>query len=262
MFKNKGSRNSITNYRPVTLLNTLSKIYERIIYDSLSNHVEQNNLIYEYQSGFIKGHDTCKQLIHITHMILSNRDSNLATRGIFLDIEGAFDAIPYHLLIHKLRAYGFGPEVMSIISSYLSDRKLKVKVNDSFSDWSPPGSINSGVPQGSILGPLFFLLYINDLVESVENCRIYLYADDCALFLSMDESSAYNSHLLIQNDLDRMSHWSRTWKLYFKASKSKEILFKSPLKHYAPLPHLLVNNEVIPQTDSHKHLGVILDASR
>jgi hypothetical protein len=105
IFKNKVSKNMVSNYRPVTLLNAIPKILERIIYNSISNHVMVNNLLFGNQSGFLPGHDTQKQLIEIVHMLKSNINNGMETIGIFLDIEGAFDAIPHFLLVHKLIWY-------------------------------------------------------------------------------------------------------------------------------------------------------------
>lgn len=260
IYKNKGSRNAVPNYRPVTLLNTIPKILERIIYDSISKYVLSNNLIFINQSGFLHGHDTQKQLMQIVHMLKANNNNGMETRGIFLDIEGAFDAIPHYLLIHKLRSYGFGPMLIELVHSYLQRRKLRVKVKNSLSQWSNIGDINSGVPQGSILGPLLFLLYINDLPDAVHNCSLFLYADDSSLFFPIPyEADVLVANDIISSDLNRMAAWSKSWKLNFKASKSSEVIFKSsrlPVRHH---PTLKLNNETIPRVASHKHLGVILD---
>jgi hypothetical protein len=97
------------------------------------------------QSGFIKGNDTQKQLLHIVHMIQSDRMLNKETRGIFLDVEGAFDAIPHYLLLHKLKSYGLSNSLINFLKSYLDSRKLRVKVNGSVSDWSAPGTINQSI---------------------------------------------------------------------------------------------------------------------
>jgi hypothetical protein len=158
IFKNKGSNNLVINYRPATLPNTLAKVVERVIYNNISSHLLENNLLYDYQSGFVNGHDTTKQLLHITHMILSNHNSNLETRGVCLDIEATFDGIPHYLLGRKLKTYALGANVIDVITSYLSKRKLRDKVNNSLSGWYEERKIKSGVPQGSILGPLRFIL--------------------------------------------------------------------------------------------------------
>jgi hypothetical protein len=192
---------------------------------SVSKHATENNLIYQYQSGFVKGHDTQKQLAHMTHMIEKNWSDKKDTRGIFLAIEGAFDCIPHYLLIHMLKSYGMGNGVIILMRSYLQERRLKVRVEQSFSHWSQIGSINSGVPQGSILGPLLFLLYINDLKDVVEHCLLYLYADDCSLFLPVGRNEdIQRSNDLIQSDLDRMYQW--TTKCY---KKSRSYFFFSKI---------------------------------
>ena len=260
IFKNKGSRNQVSNYRPVTLLNTLPKILERIIYDSVSQHVIRNDLLYSNQSGFLRGHDTQKQLMQIVHMIKSNANLGMETRGVFLDMEGAFDCIPHFLLLHKLKSFGIGPELIKLVNSYLTNRKLRTKVDDNvYSEWSEIGDINSGVPQGSILGPLLFLLYIDDLSEVVENCVLFLYADDSSLFLPVHYSQdVLNASNLIQNDLNHMEIWAQKWKMKFKASKSVEVIFgtkRGPRNH----PPVSLNNELITLKSSHKHLGAILD---
>jgi hypothetical protein len=231
IFKNKGSRNSVKNYRPVTLLNTIPKIFERIIYESILRHVTDNNLLFVNQAGFLKGHDTQKQLLEIVHMIKTNITNKSEMRGIFLDIEGAFDAIPHFLLLHKLKSLGIGPSITKLLKSYLMDRTLRAKVNNCYSEWSQPGEVNCGVPQGSILGPLLFLLYINDLSQAVHNCTLHLYADDSSLFFPIHlNDNVYLAHRLIQDDLHRMEKWSEKWKLNFKAAKSKEVLFSPPGK--------------------------------
>jgi hypothetical protein len=260
VFKNKEPKSCPGNYRPVTLLNALSKIFERALYSPILDHLLRNNLLYERQSGFLPGHDTQKQLVSIVHQIVSNFDSGLVTRGVFLDIAAAFDSVPHFLLILKLRAYGIGGDLLELISSYLRNRWVKVKVNSTYSDDSPNGFINSGVPQGSILGPLLFLIYINDLSDVVHHCTLFLYADDSSLFCAVDPNEDLNiTHNLIQNDLDNLAAWSRKWKLEFKASKCKEVVFHSvhrDIENYAPLN---LNAEVIQRNTSHKHLGVILD---
>ncbi len=259
IFKNKGSKSMVSNYRPVTLLNSLSKIFEKLIYSDMYNHVIGNELLFERQSGFLKGHDTIKQLLSISHMLHSNMDNGLETRGVFLDIAGAFDAVPHELLLLKLKGYGITGTLFNLLQSYLSNRCIQVRVGEAISDQSPGGFINSGVPQGSILGPLLFLIYINDLADVVHNCLLYLYADDSSLFLPVDRVNAHGSHLKLQDDLDRLFQWSMIWKLDFKAVKSKEVVFRSRMRRTRDHPLLNLGNEMIERVDSHKHLGIILD---
>ncbi len=260
IYKNKGSKHDVANYRPITLLNSIPKVFERILYNSILKHVYANNLLYVNQSGYLKGHDTQKQLLQIVHMLKMNNSNEMDTRGVFLDIEGAFDAIPHYLLIHKFKSYGLGPTLVKILRSYLNNRSLRTKVNGCYSKWSDKDIINCGVPQGSILGPLLFLLYINDLSDVIRNCTLFLYADDSSLFLPVPRNIDPNIyHTMLQDDLNNMNKWSNIWKLKFKGSKSMEVIFTSPRRNPADYPQLRLNNEDITRGASHKHLGVILD---
>ncbi len=262
IFKGKGSKCDPGNYRPVTLLNSVSKVFERSVYEVILNHLQRNNLLFERQSGFLPGHDTQKQLIDIVHNILLNNEAGKATRGVFLDISGAFDSVPHYLLIKKLQCYGIGGSILQLFSSYLNNRSIMVRVNHSLSDSSPRGYINSGVPQGSILGPLMFLIYINDLSDMVRNCRLYIYADDCSLFLPVHyNQDPVESTALLQDDLNRLSAWSKLWKLDFKAEKCKEVIFHSFRRHTIECQQVHMNDTVIPRSNAHKHLGMTLDST-
>jgi hypothetical protein len=153
IFKNKGSKSDPVNYRPVTLLNSLSKVFERLVFDAILLHLQQNDLIFERQSGFMPGHETQKQLLHIVHMLLKNNESKMVTRCVFLDIAGAFDAVPHYLLIRKLYAYGIRGNLLSLLSSYLDDRVSKSGLMAStllhpplfYQFWGAPG-IYTGPP--------------------------------------------------------------------------------------------------------------------
>ena len=262
IFKGKGSKSDPVNYRPVTLLNAVSKVFERAVYEVILEHLQKNNLLFERQSGFVPGHDTQKQLIDIVHHILQNNESNKATRGVFLDISGAFDSVPHYLLRKKLECYGIRGKILKLLNSYLDGRSIKVRVNHTCSDSSLDGQINSGVPQGSILGPLLFLIYINDLSELVKNCRLYIYADDCSLFLPVDyNQDTRESTSKLQDDLNRLSDWSKLWKLDFKAEKCKEVIFHPTRRNSINCQEVHMNNLFIPRGITHKHLGLILDST-
>ena len=170
----KKEKNIVSNYRPISLLPLCGKIFEKIIYDNLYTHIFGNKLISDKQSGYRRNDSTVKQLLSITHAIYKAFDSNQEIRAVFLDISRAFDRVWHEGIIFKLQQLGVEGEAINIIKSFLADRVQRVVLDGQVSDWAP---IEAGVPQGSILGPLLFLVYINDLTEVVES-NINIFADD------------------------------------------------------------------------------------
>ena len=253
----KGIKSKCENYRPISLLNTLSKIYERVIYNRLSTFLISNNLIYEHQSGFLKGHSTTLQLISIVYYINSELNKGNCVRSVFLDLAAAFDTVPHDLLMHKMKAYGLSNSIIDLFSSYLNERKIRVSINGSSTDYSQPGQINAGVPQGSILGPLLFLLYINDLPDNI-NSKCYIYADDTSIYFPYSKNDP-NASKNLQNELNSLEQWSQTWKMSFKAEKSRDLTFRTIGTPYHNHDPLTLDNENIPRVRNHKHLGFFLD---
>ena len=160
----KGDKQCVKNYCPVSLLPICSKIFERIIYNNTYNYLIDNNLISQNQSGFKRGDSCINQLISITHDILNSLDEGLEVRGVFLDISKAFDKVWHDGLIYKLQQNGISGELLNILIDFLKNRKQGVVLNGQSSNWV---DIKAGEPQGSIMGPLLFLIYINDIGKSL-----------------------------------------------------------------------------------------------
>ena len=197
------------------------------------------------------------QLIAITHKIYKAFDGNpsLETRGVFLDISKAFDKVWHEGLLYKLKSYGITGNFLKLLENYMSNRYQRVVLNGQSSSWL---DVNAGVPQGSILGPLLFLIYINDLPERLKT-DAKLFADDTSLFstvIDIDKTSAN-----LNNDLSVIREWAYLWKMSFNPDPNKqatEVIFshkKKPVTH----PILIFNNQIVKTAHSQKHLGLTLD---
>ena len=170
----KGKKTDPKNYRPISLLPVISKILEKVIHDQAMDIVTKKNILYRFQSGFRKFHSTDSCLLYLQDKVSKEFDSGLLTGMILIDLQKAFDTIDHKILIEKMKCMGFSNGVTKWFECYLSKRMFSVHVENSFSD---KAVIICGVPQGSILGPLLFLLYVNGMVQAV-NCDLLLYADD------------------------------------------------------------------------------------
>ena len=174
----KGDRSDPNNYRPISPLNTTSKLLEKIVFKHIFNHLRDNHIISQWQSGFMPGCSTITQLLEIYHKFCEAVDNGKEVRVIFLDISRAFDRVWHAGLLYKLRKYGIEGDLLEWIADYLRNRQQRVCLNGVVSDWC---NILAGVPQGSILGPLLFLILINDLTEVVRFTQMRLFADDTCL---------------------------------------------------------------------------------
>ena len=168
----------ISNYRPISLLNSESKVFERIVFKYLLD----NNLLSSLQSGFLPRDSTINQLTFLYNTFCQALDAGKEVRAVFCDISKAFDRVWHSGLLYKLQATGVTGDALNWFKSYLADRKQRVVLPGTVSEWK---FIRAGVPQGSILGPLLFLLYINDIVADIGS-NIRLFADDTSLFIIVD----------------------------------------------------------------------------
>ena len=211
----RGDKQIIKNYRPISLLPIAGKIFARLLYDRMFEFFMANSLISKNQSGFRPGDSCINQLLSITHEIYQSFDDNLEVRAVFFDISKAFDKVWHKGLIFKLKQNGISDWILNIISDFLSFRKQRVVLNGKASPWV---SIEAGVPQGSILGPLLFLIYITDLSEDLSTTA-KLFADDTYLFSTVQNVNTSVSHL--NNDLSKISNWAFHWKMSFNPDPSK-----------------------------------------
>ena len=177
-FIKKNSKQIVDNYRPISLLPIFSKIFEKIIFQKLYHHLVTNNLITTNQSGFRPNDTVTNQLISLVESIHSSLDIKFEVRSVYLDMSKAFDKVWHEGLIFKLKQNGIDGKLLGLFESYFCNRKQRVVINGSESVW---GKIDAGVPQGSVLGPLLFLIYINDLEDGIKS-QIKFFADDTSLF--------------------------------------------------------------------------------
>ena len=246
----KGDRSACSNYRPISLLCICSKILERAILNQIYNEIVP--LITKFQHGFLKGKSTETQLLEVYDNISKVLDDSGQSDIIFLDLSKAFDSVPHNLLVHKLTTFGFQDNLLNWFSSYLKNRVQRVVLEGSTSTWLPVGS---GVPQGSILGPVLFLLYINDMVNVVsENTAIGLFADDAKIFRNI---KTMHDCEILQEDLNSLLTWSNTWKLQFNLSKCKLLRIYRALKFAYDYK---MENSVLETVTEFNDLGVLVSS--
>ena len=249
----KGDKSSVTNYRPVSLLSCCGKLLETIIFKHMYNFFLENNLLYKYQSGFLPKHSTTFQLVDIYHHICQSFDSKQFSCMVFCDISKAFDRVWHKGLHFKLRQNGIEGILLKWLSNYLSNRSQNVV---SQSATSSSKQITAGVPQGSVLGPLLFLVYVNDITDSLLSLTRLL-ADDSSFYYSV--SSISDIEGIINHDLNLISSWAKQWLVTFNPQKTEAILFS--LKSVDELPKLIFQNTDVTFVENHKHLGITFSQS-
>lgn len=220
----KKSKTEVGNYRPVSVLTVVSKVLERVIYNQVQDYLQQKELLYDYQSGFRPSFSTDTCLIHLTDHIKNQIDKGNYTGMVLLDLQKAFDTVDHDILLMKLHSMGLSDTAVRWFKSYLTGRSQIVGVNGVNSH---PKDIVCGVPQGSILGPLLFLIYVNDMERAV-SCKLLLYADDSALLIS--GKSVQDIELKLSMELTNVNDWLVDNKLSLHLGKTESILFGSRIK--------------------------------
>ena len=245
------------NYRPITLLPTMGKVFEKLVLIKLINFEENNNIIIPEQFGFRSAHSTTQQVLRITENIALNFNNNLSTGMTLLDIEKAFDCVWHDALLFKLCKTKYPVYLIKLIKSFLTNREAFVSVGD---ENSSPYLIPAGVPQGSLLSPHLFNVFIND-TSKPKNCKLAIYADDTALYTKVPMQ---NMHKLIENleaGLIEINEYFNSWKIKINHSKTEAIVFthstimkKEQLKH-----QISFNNSTLIWNKKVKYLGILLD---
>ena len=222
----KGSRARCDNYRPVSLTCVVCKILEAILKKVILDFFLDNQLLNFSQHGFLPQRSSLTALLFFLEDLSLSVDEGKYVDAIYLDFSKAFDSVPHQYLINKLKSYGIGKPLITWLSTFLNGRKQFVKIGRSFSHCA---EVLSGVPQGSILGPLLFLIYINDMDDSVFDSSIIKFADDIRLYMSFPNprSVVRDGPNLLQNDLSRVLSWCKTWLLKLNVSKCNSIRFGS-----------------------------------
>lgn len=249
-----GDKSDPSNFRPISILPALSKIFEKIIFNQLLSHFNLNKLFHEKQYGFTKGKSTTDAGVALIKHIFDAWQEKKDAIGVFCDLSKAFDCVDHQTLLFKLEHYGVSGKALSLLHSYLSDRLQKVNIHGTNSSGAP---LKMGVPQGSILGPLLFLIYINDLpFYSKDLCEIVLFADDTSLIFKTDRRQEIFDD--VNNALSKVLDWFTTNNLLLNAKKTKCLKFTMPNVKQVNT-NITVNNERIELINSTVFLGITLD---
>ena len=216
----KGSRLLVSNYRPISLLSNLNKIFEKIIFKRVYNFIEKNEILYPPQYGFRSKHSTTHALINITEKVRSALDHNKVSCGIFVDLQKAFDTVNHKILLQKLNYYGYRGVINDWFRSYLFERKQKVCINGFESETK---IMHHGVPQGSVLGPFLFLLYINNLHKCINHSSTFHFADDTNLLNISENYKILQKN--VNHDLKSLHDWLLSNKISLNKDKIELICF-------------------------------------
>ena len=250
-----GDRTLASNYHPISILPALSKILERVVHVQVYDYMESNSILSDAQFGFRKGHSTSSCTLHLLDNIYKSIDENKYIGVVFLDLKKAFDTVDHHIMLQKLSKYGLSANAVNWFRDYLTGREQRTKIMGSKSVFR---NIVCGVPQGSILGPLLFILYINDLQCYLGDSRINLYADDTALYVVSD--TLIELILTLREELSVVEQWLAANKLTLNASKTKIMLFgtKRKLNNIGNF-NITMGGEILERVENFKYLGIVLD---
>ena len=246
----KGDKSDVSNYRPISLLVCASKVMERCVFSHVYSYISP--LLYSLQHGFMKKRSCTTQLLEVYHNIGKTLDEGGQVDIIFLDFSKAFDCVPHNLLLLKLKYYfGFDDALLKWFGDYLSARAQCVLINNVYSDFS---DVISGVPQGSIIGPMLFLMFINDISNVISSSKAALFADDCKVFKVIQSN---DDCLELQSDLNELFLWSKKWSMSFNPTKCKVLTITRT--HYPVNFNYHLDGTCLEHVGQFKDLGVVFD---
>ena len=247
------------NYRPISILPAISKIFERVMFNQLHEYFKLHKLYYDSQYGFREQHSTELASLELIDRLLMEMDKGETPLNIYMDLSKAFDTLDHNILLEKLLYYGIQGSALELFKSYFKNRKQFVELEDTKSNLT---EITTGVPQGSILGPLLFIIYINDLTSASTLFKPIIYADDTTLFTTL--TTMENSNLTrdlshnINNELTKVCEWLQINKLSLNAKKTKFMVFHKPQKKII-IPTLEINGNKLDSVDEFCFLGIVFD---
>ena len=253
----KGPTDNLNNYRPISILSALTRPLEKHIHSHMTHYMESNDLFHPNQSAFRKNHSCQTSLLKITESLYRSCDNSKLSGLVFVDFSKAFDMIDHDIVLEKMKCYGISNRCIAFFKNYLTTRMQYVSIDSNDSLKLP---VLCGVPQGSILGPLLFNIYINDLPLHISHSKCELFADDTTLLNT--DSDLHSLHTCLNLSLEQLNVWCIANKMVVNPEKSECMLVCSRQKRQRLLSDnlcLQYNNTYIPQVDQHKHLGVIID---
>ena len=255
----KDDSHMFTNYRPISLLPAISKIFEKIIFIQLYAYFVKNNLFFSSQYGFRSEHSTEFAALELVDRIIQQLDQKEIPFSIFLDLSKAFDTLDHNILLEKLTYYGVTGMANNLIKSYLTDRKQFVEFDGVKSDML---NISTGVPQGSVLGPLLFIIYLNDISHVSKIFKLICYADDTSIFSTFSSfksnTTDTNSDRMINKELEKINYWLKVNKLSLNVNKTKFMVFH-PHQKRVKKPDLFIDGIKIECISSFNFLGITIN---
>ena len=251
VFKGKGSKFDVSHYRPISLTSNICKVMESIVHKHIIKHCDKHKLLNNSQHGFRQLYSTTSNLLELLNDVTQDIDNNNNVDLITIDFSKAFDSISLSKLIHKLYSYGIQGKLLNWNKEFLNNRTFSVLINNINSRIFP---VISSVPQGSKTGPLFYILYANDLANIFKFAKLKMYADDLSIYAAVNN---YEDYLRLQYDLNELYKWAERWCLNINYDKCKAIHFRHANKAF----NYKLNDILIKSSNNKKILGVVIDSN-